>query len=118
MSTAAPLLGFSISLALVHGATGAILGYGASRGEVVVALARAYVARVLHAGMLVPFFVWSSLPDPEAQLAVPLFSLGAAVVFTLLLYLYVYRNVLPGTLPPELRRERRRRVRSTRTAKE
>jgi len=118
VSNVATLLGFSISLALVHGATGAILGYGTSHGEVVVALAQAFFARVLHAGMLVPFFVWSSLPNPESQVAIPLFSLAAAVAFTLLLYVWVYRHVLPDTLPPELRRERRRRVRATRTAKE
>jgi len=117
-SSVTTLLAFSASLAFVHGATGAILGYGCSRGEIVVALAQAYVARVLHAAMLVPFFVWSGLPDPEANLAVPLLSLVGAVVFTMLLYLHVYRSVLPETLPPELRRERRRRVRTTRTAKE
>ncbi|TLZ51899.1 MAG: hypothetical protein E6K18_03840, partial [Methanobacteriota archaeon] len=36
-SSVVTLLGFSASLGLVHGATGAILGYGCSKGEILVA---------------------------------------------------------------------------------
>ncbi len=104
-----PLLVFSISLALVHGATGAILGYGCSKGDVVAAFAQALVGRVLHAALLLPFFVWFS--TPQIPVVVPIFSLAAAIAFTFFLYAYAYRTLLPNTLPAEMRRERRRRSR-------
>lgn len=104
-----PLSVFSVTLAFVHGASGGILGLGCSRAEVVVPFAQAVFARVLHAAILIPFFVWYSAPG--TPIALPVFSLAAALVFTVFLYRYVYRSVLPSALPPELRRERRRRVR-------
>lgn len=98
------------SLAFVHASTGAIIGFGCSRGEVTTAFAQALVARILHASMLVPFIVWSALG--RTDLAIPLFSLSAAAAFAFFVYWHVYRNVLPETLPPELRRERRRDLRN------
>ena len=106
------LAALSASLALVHASTGAIIGSGCSKGEVTSPFAQAYVARVLHAAMLVPFIVWSSLP--QADVIVPVFSLSAALAFTILVYVHVYRAVLPDTLPSELRRERRRDFRKRR----
>jgi hypothetical protein len=107
-----PLLVFSASLAFVHGSTGAIVGSGCAKSDVVVPFAQAVLARVLHAAMLVPFFAWGAFPSVSP--AVPVFSLAAATMFAVLLYRYVYRTVLPNTLPPDMRRERRRRVRRTR----
>ena len=101
---------FSASLAFVHSATGGIIGLGCSRGRVLRPFLQAIGARTLHALMLVPFFVWAGLPSPQ-DASIPLFSLAAAVVFGVLLYLYVYQIVLPSTLPVEMRRERRRVVR-------
>ena len=87
-----PFAAYSVSLAFVHESTGAILGLGCSKGEVVV-----------------PFFTLYSAP---AALAIPAVAgLAAAIAFTALLYGYVYRSVIPATLPSELRRERRRTVR-------
>ena len=111
-----PLAVFSVNLAFVHVSTGAILGLGCSRGEVLVPLAQALVARILHAAILIPFFAWYS--EPSVSAVVPVLSLAAATAFTLYLYVYAYRSVLPTTLPPELRRERRRRGRRTVAAKE
>jgi len=108
------LAALSASLALVHASTGAIIGSGCAKGEVATPFAQAYVARVLHAAMLVPFIVWSALP--QADFVVPVFSLSAALAFTVLVYLHVYQVVLPDTLPPELRRERRRDLRKRRDA--
>ncbi|MEK6851640.1 MAG: hypothetical protein AABY30_03775, partial [Candidatus Thermoplasmatota archaeon] len=104
-----PILAYAVSLGFVHGATAAIVGSGCAKGDVMVPFAQAVLARVLHAAMLVPFFVWSARPDVNPL--VPTFSLSAAAAFAALLYRYVYLTVLPDTLPPELRRERRRRVR-------
>ena len=104
-----PFAAYSVSLAFVHESTGAILGLGCSKGEVVVPFAQAILARVLHAAILVPFFTLYSAP---AALAIPAVAgLAAAIAFTALLYGYVYRSVIPATLPSELRRERRRTVR-------
>lgn len=115
-SVASLLVVFSASLAFVHATTGAILGFGCSRGELVTAFAQAYVARVLHAAMLVPFFVSGAL-QPDTGVALPLFSLAVALAFTFFLYRYTYRSVLPQTLPSELRRERRRGVRRAMSSK-
>lgn len=107
-SVALPLLALSVSLAFLQPATAAIIGLGCYRGEILVPFGQALVARVLHAAILVPFYVWFAVPQ-EGALAVA--SLAAAIAFTAVLYVYVYRTVLPATLPPELRRERRRTVR-------
>ena len=117
-SRIATLAVFSASLGFIHAATGGLIGYGCSRGDVVTPFAQAFVARILHAAMLVPFFVWSTLQDTEANLLVPLFALAVAAAFAALVYAYVYRTVLPATLPPDLRRERRRRFRGPRPAEE
>lgn len=108
------LSALSTSLTLIHVSTGAIIGWGCSKGEVTKPFAQAYVARVLHAAMLVPFIVWSALA--RTDVLVPLLSLSAAVAFSALVYNHVYRTVLPDTLPPELRRKRRRDVRRKRDA--
>lgn len=108
------LSALSASLALVHVSTGAIIGWGCSKEQVTKPFAQAYVARVLHAAMLVPFIVWSALG--RTDVLIPLLSLSAAVVFTALVYIYVYKTILPDTLPPELRRKRRRDLRRPRDA--
>ena len=108
-----PLFGWSVSLAFIHAATGAIIGFGCAKGDLVRTFAQAYVGRVLHAAMLVPFFVWSALPA-GTSVVLPMFSLAAATAFTIALYRYVYGSVLPGSLPPEMRSERRRRARAGR----
>ncbi|MBI4415568.1 MAG: hypothetical protein HY557_01120 [Euryarchaeota archaeon] len=100
---------FSASLAFIHAATGAVLGFGCSRGDLLPAFVQAYAARVLHAAMLIPFFVWST--TGRTDIAIPLFSLAAATAFTVVVYWYAYGSVLPNTLPPEMRRERRRSFR-------
>ncbi len=114
---AIPLFAFSVSLAFVHGATGAIIGLGCARAEIVVPFSQALVGRVIHAGLLVPFFVWSALPA-GTSIAIPAFSLAAAIVFSALLYAHAYRTVIPATLPQDLRRERRRKARRERRAEE
>lgn len=110
----APLAVLSASLAFVHAATGAIIGFGCSRSAIIEPFAQAYVTRVLHASMLVPFIVWSALG--RTDVLIPLSSLIAAAVFTFLVYRHVYRKILPETLPQELRRERRRALRRQGTA--
>ena len=100
---------FSASYGFLHVSTGALIGYGCSKADIIVPFLQAYVARVIYAAMLVPFFVAGNVQ--EEGIVMPLVSLAAAVAFAALLYAYVYRTVLPATLPPDLRRERRRKFR-------
>jgi hypothetical protein len=110
----AMLSALSASLALVHVSTGAIIGSGCSKGELTKPFMQAYVARILHAAMLVPFIVWSALP--RTDVLIPILSLSAAVAFPALVYAHVYRVVLPNTLPQDLRRKRRRDLQKSRDA--
>jgi hypothetical protein len=102
---------FSISLSLVNADTGAIIGFGASRGHTWRAYARAVLVRLAHGGFLFPFLI--GIENPWALLSVAT-SLG----FALLLYVYVYRVLLPGTLPDDLRRELRRERRRMKAARD
>lgn len=110
----APLAVLSASLAFLHAGTGALIGFGCAHGPLLERFLQAYVARALHGSMLVPFIVWSALG--RTDVLIPLSSLSAAAVFAFLLYLYVYRRILPETLPQELRRERRRGLRERQKA--
>jgi len=104
-----PLLAYASSLALVHESTAAMIGWGCAKEDVVVPFAQALLARVLHATMLIPFFLWVAIPTVSP--VVPGFSLAVSTVFAALVYRRAYLVVLPDALPSELRRERRRRVR-------
>ena len=98
---------FSVSLNLVHVGSGAIIAFGASRGETWGPLARSLLVRVAHGLLLVPFFL--SAPNPWSLL-----SVAGSIVFSLVVYEYVRQVLLPGTLPEELARKGRRARRRTR----
>ncbi|HEY5606496.1 MAG TPA: hypothetical protein VIL45_08275 [Thermoplasmata archaeon] len=102
---------FSISLSLVNADTGAIIGFGASRGDTWRAYARAVLVRLAHGAFLFPFLI--GIENPWALL-----SVGTSLGFALLLYVYVYRVLLPGTLPDDLRRELRRERRRMKAARD
>jgi len=102
---------FSISLCLVNADTGAIIGFGASRGDMWRAYARAVLVRLAHGGFLLPFLIGAANPWS-------LLSAATSLGFALLLYLYVYRVLLPGTLPDDILREIRRERRRTKAARE
>ncbi len=95
------LLVYSISLGLVNADTGALIGFGASRGDMWRSYLRAIVVRFAHGAFLIPFLL--QVAEPFSAI-----SLATSVGFSFLVYLYVYRSILPGTLPEELRRELRR----------
>lgn len=103
---------FSVTMSLMHAVSGALIGFGAAKGAMGRYYVRAVLARSVNMILMVPFFVPSAYGgDP----AIPIVSLGAGVVEALLLYRYVYVDVLPETLPKEMRRELRRwRARSVR----
>jgi len=95
------LILYSFSLSLVNADTGALIGFGASRGDTWIALARAIMVRLAHGAFLFPFLL--EVAEPYAAI-----SAGTSIGFALLIYYYVYREILPGTLPEEIRRELRR----------
>src|SRR5437016_478037 len=100
--TFALLVLYSIGLGLVNADTGALIGFGASQGEMWRYFLRAIAVRFAYGAFLFPFIL-PGIPDFYAAL-----SVTTAAGFGLLIYYYVYRRILPGTLPEELRRESRR----------
>lgn len=96
---------YSIGLCLVNADSGALIGFGASRGDMWGSFLRAIGVRFAHVAFLFPFLL---------QIEQPFSAISAAtsVGFAFLIYFYVYQRILPGTLPEEirrgLRRERRR----------
>ena len=93
---------YSIGLGLINADTGALIGFGASQGEMWRYFLRAIAVRFAYGAFLFPFIL-PGIPDFYAAL-----SVTTAAGFGLLVYYYVYRRILPGTLPEELRRELRR----------
>jgi len=105
------LILYSISLGLVNADTGALIGFGASRGDTWRAFLRAVGVRLAHGAFLSPFLL--QVDEPYAALSA-VTSLG----FALLIYYYVYREILPGTLPDDIRRELRRERRRAPAARD
>lgn len=101
--TLALLIVYSFGLSLVNVDTGALIGFGASRGDTWRAFLRALAVRVGHGLFLVPFLLGDQVGEPYAAL-----SAATALGFAFIVYYYVYRVILPGTLPEEIRREIRR----------
>lgn len=102
---------FSLSLCLVNVDTGALIGFGAARGALWRSLGRAVGVRVVHAGFLFPFLLGT--PNPWSAVSA-LTSTG----FALIVFLYVYGELLPNSLPEDFRRRARRERRRARTARE
>lgn len=93
---------YSIGLGLVNADTGALIGFGASRGDMWRYFLRAIVVRFAYGAFLFPFL----LPDVGDVYAA--LSVATAAGFGFLVYYYIYERILPGTLPEEIRREMRR----------
>lgn len=92
---------YSIGLSLLNADTGALIGFGASRGDMWRSFFRAIMIRFGHAAFLSPYIL--RVNEPFAAI-----SLATSVGFAFLVYYYVYLRILPGTLPEDLRRELRR----------
>lgn len=96
---------FSCSLSLVHADTGALIGFGASRGGMWSTFLRALAVRFAHGALLLAFFLGA--PPAWAFL-----STVTSLAFAGIVYHYVYTQILPGTLPEDVRREMRRERRA------
>ncbi|HKW43421.1 MAG TPA: hypothetical protein VJP06_04460 [Thermoplasmata archaeon] len=92
---------YSISLCLINADTGALIGFGASRGDMWRSYFWAIVVRFAHGGFLFPFLL--QIQEPYAAI-----SAATSAGFALLVYYYVYHSILPGTLPEDIRRELKR----------
>jgi len=92
---------YSIGLGLINADTGALIGFGASRGDTWGSFLRAIVVRFAHGAFLFPFLL--QVDEPFSAI-----SAVTSVGFALFVYYYVYQRILPGTLPEEIRRELRR----------
>ncbi len=88
-----------------------MIGFGASQGDTWRAFLRAVGVRLAHGAFLSPFLL--QVDEPYAALSA-VTSLG----FALLIYYYVYREILPGTLPDDIRRELRRERRRAPAARD
>src|SRR5881628_2806232 len=92
---------------------GVPLGIGAAASGVVAAAwaLRAVAVRLAHGAFLSPFLL--QVDEPYAAL-----SVVTSAGFALLIYYYVYREILPGTLPDDIRRELRRERRRAPAARD
>jgi hypothetical protein len=110
----AVLVLYSLNLAAVNADTGALIGFGASRGDLWRSFEKAVAIRYAHGGLLIVFLAAGPFVPPVLVFA----TLATALVFVFVVYHYVYTTLLPGTLPEELQREMRRERRRARGVKE
>ncbi len=101
---------FSAGLSLANASSGAFLGFGASRGEMLRPFLRAVAVRYAHAAFLFPFYLRA---DPWG-----IVSVFTALGFASIVFHYVYEEILPGTLPEDLRRQLRRARRRAQAIKD
>src|SRR5207244_12131176 len=85
------LIVYSISLGLVNADTGALIGFGASRGDTWRTFLRAIGVRLAHGAFLAPFL--PQVDRPYGALAA-VTSVGLALMF----YYFVYLELYPSTL--------------------
>lgn len=107
-----PLAVFSVTMSAMHAVSGGLIGFGSAQGAMGTYYGRAILARSVNMLLMVPFFLPTAFANDPAIAYV---SLAAGLVEALLLYRYLYLDVLPETLPKDVRRELRRwRARSVR----
>jgi hypothetical protein len=114
--TLALLVLYSFGLGLVNADTGAIIGFGASRGDTWQAFFRAIAVRAVHSAFLIPYILAPSILEGAELYAT--ISAGTSLGFALVVYYYVYHEILPNTLPEDLRRELRRERRRVPAARD
>ncbi len=101
---------FSIGFNLIQADTGVLIGFGASRGEMMWPFIKAVLIRLAHAVAILAFSVAAGEPWE-------LMSVVTAIAFAAIIYHYVYTVLLPETLPDDIKREMRREKRRARKVK-
>lgn len=97
------LVVLSFNFCLLHGATGVIIGYGCSKGEIFNFFFRAYI---LHAVYNLFFLIYTI--SGGVWKYGPLF---VATLFAIGLFWYVLSGLLPEAVPPDMQKKRRRDLR-------
>lgn len=93
----------SFNFCLLQGATGAMIGFGCAKGEVLRFFLRAVMYHSAY-NLFILLFMWR-VPG------VMYVSLFLASLFAFWLYWYVLRYVMPRAAPPEMLKKRRRDIR-------
>lgn len=101
------LIPFSLSTAFAMACVGALVGYGVAQKEVLRYTVRGYMVRAAHL-LILSFFFVAGGEDPAVSVPLSVISLAASIVFVLAIYSFVYREILAGTLPKDIRRELRK----------
>jgi hypothetical protein len=96
----------SVSLCLLNMANGAMIGYGCGKGVIWTYTFQAIIAHVIFSialiGVIYPY------PEQVGIFYYP--SLAGILLVGVLLYIYVYRNMVENALPENLRKQRRREM--------
>jgi len=101
--TVGALVVLSFNFSLLNGSTGVMIGYGAAKYRLWGYFIRAFLAHALFNLMLLPF-LWN-LRVAEYG------SLLLCTMFTVALFWYVHKSLMPEALPKKMRKKRRREAR-------
>lgn len=97
---------YSFTLALFYASMGALVGFGSYKGKIWTFCTGAIGLHILFNIVILPF---------RARLADLYYpSIFGSLVIGLAVYFYVYRTILPSSLPDKLRRQRMREIRKGR----
>lgn len=92
----------SLNYNLLHGSTGAIIGYGVYKGEFWRYFFRAFILSGIH-GFLMSI-VWRGKISDTGSIA--LLIIGC--IYGVILTLYIYKDIFPKTVPKEMKRAKER----------
>lgn len=92
---------YSITMCLIHGSTGTIMGFGAAKGRPWFYFIEAMIVRVFLIIVLVP--VIADMGDEWIRVV----SLVVALAASIYVYRYIYKEVIPSAIPETVRRRKR-----------
>lgn len=96
------LVVFSVTLCLIHGSTGAIIGYGSAKGRPWHFFLEAMVIRAFFIIILIPILV--GMGEEWLKIA----SLGAALLLSIFIfYSYTSKDIILNALPESIKRKKR-----------
>ncbi len=90
----------SYNYTFIHSSTGALIGYGSYKGDFWKYLGRAFILSGAHGFIM--SLVWSASVDMTGKFA--LLIIGAT--FATVLIFYIYKEILPETIPEEMKKAR------------
>ena len=108
---------YSVMMSLLHCSTGALIGYGSSRGTPWTYLAEAMIIRFFMAIALLPVLMARIFPTETWFYWLYAASIVATLVISAVVYYHVYTSVLPRVLPEVARRRQRLKSRKVRKGK-